>query len=112
MRLCTGLQLLDDLHDCAGDAAVGNMTWPVTSAMLAYPALDAADPRTLMAAVVGSGAAGACLRVAAHAFGDAIILAEQADASVLADLARAWHARAITRVQRLGETLDGAGVVI
>jgi hypothetical protein len=112
LRLCTGLQLLDDLHDCVADARVGNMTWPVTSALLAYPGLDVADAGAIMAAVVGSGAAGACLRIAAQAFGDALTLAERADASVLADLARSWHERAETRVRRLSETLESAGVPV
>lgn len=109
-RLCTGLQLLDDLHDCTRDIATGNLTWPVTSALLAYPDLDTDDADSVMAAVVGSGSAGACLRLSARAFSDALSLAEQADAVVLGDLARCWHKRAAARIELLDETLDGAGV--
>jgi hypothetical protein len=48
LRLCSGLQLLDDLHDCIENLTVNNMTWPVTSAQLAYPDRDVTDPGAIM----------------------------------------------------------------
>jgi len=108
LRLCTGLQLVDDLNDCADDAAVNNCTWPVTSAMLAYPDLDVTDPAAVQAAVLGSGATSGCLRLAARAFRDAMTLAQHADASVLAHLACAWHARATDRARALDDLLGQA----
>ncbi len=95
LRLCTGLQLLDDLKDAAEDAASGNITWPLASALLAYPDVDVMDAEDLRAALVGSGASRACLKVAEWAFGDAATQGRAADASVLADLADVWHKRAV-----------------
>jgi hypothetical protein len=108
LRLCTGLQLVDDLNDSADDAPVQNRTWPVTSALLAYPDLDVTDRRAVEAAVVGSGAASGCLRLAMHAFSDALVLARRADAAVLAELASTWHDRTVSRARRLQETLGVA----
>ncbi|ROP35740.1 hypothetical protein [Saccharothrix texasensis] len=95
LRLCTGLQLLDDLQDAAEDAASGNTTWPLASALLAYPDVDVTDADDLRAALVGSGAARACLNVAEWAFGDAFAQAGAADAGVLAQLADVWRQRAV-----------------
>ncbi|EWM12072.1 hypothetical protein KUTG_02376 [Kutzneria sp. 744] len=94
LRLCTGLQLLDDLKDAAEDATNGVMSWPLTCALLAYPDVDLTDERDLRAALVGSGAASACLNVAGAAFVDAARLADATDATVVADLARTWSSRA------------------
>jgi hypothetical protein len=105
LRLCTGLQLVDDLNDCADDAPVKNLTWPVTSALLAYPDLNVTDQGAVEAAVVGSGAASGCLRLAAHAFSDALALAREADASVLAELASTWRERTVCRARQLQETV-------
>jgi hypothetical protein len=101
IRLCTGLQLLDDLNDSARDAQVGNHTWPVTSALLAYPELDVQDKAAVEAAVVGSGAARGCLRLARHAFHDARRQAEEVRAFVLAELSDVWGDRCQTRQARL-----------
>jgi hypothetical protein len=93
LRLCTGLQLVDDLNDAAIDARVANWTWPVTSALLAYPDLDPLDGPGVEAAVVGSGVARAALRLAEAAFLDAALIAGDADAQVLAELAAVWMDR-------------------
>ncbi|HUY51010.1 MAG TPA: class 1 isoprenoid biosynthesis enzyme [Streptosporangiaceae bacterium] len=105
LRLCTGLQLVDDLNDSADDAAAGNRTWPVTSALLAYPDLDVTDRGTVEAAVAGSGVAAGCLKLAADAFADARGIAGHADATVLADLADMWHRRTLRRERLLREAL-------
>jgi hypothetical protein len=103
LRLCTGLQLVDDLNDCADDAAVQNRTWPVTSALLAYPDVDVTDRGAVEAAVVGSGAAAGCLKLATHAFADARAMARAAEASVIADMAAMWRARATDRALHLAD---------
>ncbi|MFD8495898.1 hypothetical protein [Amycolatopsis sp. NPDC059657] len=95
VRLCTGLQLLDDLQDAAEDAANGNMTWPLASALLAYPDVNVGDAADLRAALAGSGAADACLNVAESAFTDAAALAVATEATVLAELADVWRRRAV-----------------
>jgi hypothetical protein len=93
LRLCTGLQLVDDLNDAAIDARVGNRTWPVTGALLAYPDLDPHDGASVEAAVVGSGVARAALRLAEEAFQDAAGIASKVDARIVADLAGVWTDR-------------------
>jgi hypothetical protein len=105
LRLCTGLQLVDDLNDCADDAAVQNRTWPVTSALLAYPELDVTDRGAVEAAVVGSGAAAGCLKLAIHAFADARTMALTVEAAVIADMAAMWHARTTDRARLLADAL-------
>jgi hypothetical protein len=97
LRLCTGLQLLDDLDDLDEDAATGNNTWPLTTALLAYPDVDVADATDLRAAVVASGAAHACLDIAERAFRDAATMARAAKASVLEELANVWRWRTFDR---------------
>jgi hypothetical protein len=108
LRLCTGLQLLDDLNDAARDARVQNRTWPVTSAQLAYPGLDLQDAAAVEAAVVGSGAARGCVRLARQAFDDARRQARAAHATVLAELAAAWS-RTCQRRERQLDMLCQAG---
>lgn len=97
LRLCTGLQLLDDQADAARDAVAGNMTWPVTTALQAYPDLATDDAQGVRAAIVASGAAAACFRVAGQAFRAARQQAESAHALVLADLAHVWSHRCAAR---------------
>jgi hypothetical protein len=99
LRLCAGLQLLDDLADAAHDARAGNLTWPVTAALQAYPELAPDDGEGIRAAVQGSGVAGACLRLAAEAFEDAHHRAAQAGAHVLEDLAGVWARRCAQRLK-------------
>jgi len=94
MRLCTGLQLLDDLRDVAEDAACGNLTWPLTTALLAYPDIDTANAKHLWSAMVGSGAVRSCLAVADWSFADATCQAKACGATVLAELADVWRQRA------------------
>jgi len=101
LRLCTGLQLVDDLKDAVEDLRTGNRTWPVTAALSAYDELDAADPERVRAAVVGCGVAAGSLRLACAAFGEAAALADAADADVIADLARVWHRRAAAELRQL-----------
>ncbi|MGW0557257.1 hypothetical protein ACWDZ6_24260 [Streptomyces sp. NPDC002926] len=108
LRLCTGLQLVDDLNDSGLDAAVNNRTWPVTSALLAYPHVDMTDRGMIEAAVVGSGAAEGCLRLALEAFSDARALALEAEATVIADLAESWKGRTAERLQQLETALGVA----
>jgi hypothetical protein len=93
LRLCAGLQLLDDRADASHDAEVGNLTWPVTAALEAYPELARDDAEGVRAAVVGSGAGAACVRLARTAFRDARREAEEAGAMALADLADVWERR-------------------
>lgn len=97
LRLCTGLQLLDDVSDAPHDCAVGNMTWPVTAALLAYPGLAPGDPEQVRAAVLGSGVEAACVRLAIKAFEDAEAQALTTGADVLAELARNWKRRTLAR---------------
>lgn len=99
LRLCAGLQLLDDQNDAAHDARTGNLTWPVTAALQAYPGVRREDAEGVRAAVLGSGAAASCSRLAAEAFQDARDQAADAGADVLADLASVWLRRC---AQRLG----------
>ncbi|MEO3923334.1 class 1 isoprenoid biosynthesis enzyme [Micromonosporaceae bacterium B7E4] len=93
LRLCTGLQLVDDLHDAAEDARTGNRTWPVTAALLSYPGLDPMDGGGVEAAVVGSGVAAAGLRLAAATFRDAARYARTAGSLVVRELAEEWERR-------------------
>ncbi|MGI8335198.1 hypothetical protein ACRYCC_35060 [Actinomadura scrupuli] len=109
LRLCTGLQLMDDLADCVQDAVTGNRTWPVTSALLAYPELDVSDAEAVEAAVLGSGAAHGCARLAVEAFRDAARQAVDAGGGVLAELAETWRARAVRRVAGLDAAFVAAG---
>jgi hypothetical protein len=95
LTLCTGLQLLDDLKDALEDAATGNITWPLATAMTAYPDVDVENADDLRAALVGSGAARACLNVALSAFDEAATMARAAGAMVLSELADVWHQRAV-----------------
>lgn len=104
LRLCMGLQLLDDVADAPKDLAQGNLTWPVTVAMMAYPNLGRSDPELVRAAVYGSGAEAACMRVATRAFEDAESQASAAGANVLAQLAANWKRRTQARsVQPSGQ---------
>lgn len=109
LLLCTGLQLLDDLTDCARDAAVGNLTWPVTSALLSYPGLDLASAEAVESGVLGCGAAAACARLAADVFGRAADRADACGANVLADLAGVWTHRAHRRLADIEQTVREAG---
>jgi hypothetical protein len=106
LRLCTGLQLLDDLNDAVEDAASGNTTWPLASALLAYPDVDVTDVEDMRAALVGSGAARACLTVAERAFGDAAAQARATGADVLAELADVWRRRGIDQRAALRMPVD------
>lgn len=106
LRLCTGLQLVDDLNDAGKDASVKNRTWPVTSALLAYPHVDITNADAVEAAVVGSGAAAGCLRLAGQAFTHAQALAVDAEALVLANLAGSWRATTERRLDRLQQALE------
>jgi len=104
MRLCTGLQLLDDLRDVAEDAVCGNLTWPLTEALLAYPDIDTANAEQLWSAVVGSGAIRSCLAVADWSFADATRRANACGATVLAELADVWRQRAAADHAALSST--------
>jgi hypothetical protein len=108
LLLCTGLQLLDDLTDCARDAAVGNMTWPVTSAFLAYPGLDAADAGAVEAGVLACGAAEGSARLAADVFGRAADRAAACGADVLSDLSLVWVRRARRRLEDVRQSIRNA----
>jgi len=101
VSLSGGRQLLDDQADAAHDARTGNMTLPVTVALQAYPGLACDDEEGVRAAVLGSGAASACLRLAAEAFDDARDGAARAGADVLADLADVWSRRCAWRLATL-----------
>jgi hypothetical protein len=98
LRLCTGLQLVDDLADAPVDARAGNLTWPVKVALTSYPGLARDDGNGVRAAVWGSGVAAAGLRLAAEAFADARDQGVHAGAGVLAELAAVWHRRALQRL--------------
>ena len=92
-----GSAAVDDLNDCTDDAAVQNRTWPVTSALLAYPDLDVTDREAVEAAVVASGAAAGCCKLAGDVLRDARAIALAAEAAVIADLAAMWQARTTDR---------------
>ncbi|SOX51427.1 hypothetical protein MAAFP003_87 [Mycobacterium ahvazicum] len=107
---CAGLQLVDDLGDAAIDAADGNLSWPVTSAIQAYPDLDRTNAEQVDAAVVGSGAEVACLRLATSVFTKVQCRADAISSRALCDLANAWrertHGRLLTAEARVREFVE------
>ena len=91
MRLCAGLQVLDDLDDLAEDLQGGNLSMPLTEVLLAQELSVAPDDVAAFAAV--TGVTTSCLAIADHLFGLAALSGGAAGADVVVDLATMWSNR-------------------
>ncbi|HMJ78878.1 MAG TPA: hypothetical protein VK507_23035 [Iamia sp.] len=107
MRLCAGLQILDDLDDMADDLRRGNLSMPLTEVLLTQDegTVDAEDVVALAAA---TGVTTSCLVIADHLFGLAATSGRAAGADVVVDLATVWINRAAARRRQVEQALVDA----
>jgi hypothetical protein len=90
LRLCTALQLVDDLQDLPDDIADGNLTWPAKVVLNAYPAAQGWEPNRVHAAADHLGVRKASLEIGAAQARTAAQDLSLAGAECLADLSSAW----------------------
>lgn len=90
LRLCTALQLVDDLQDVETDLANANPTWPAKSLRATYPDIETWPRRGIYGAVEALGLRNAALRIAEQEARCALRLLSDSEADVVADWAMSW----------------------
>lgn len=105
MSLCAALQVIDDLNDLQLDFEQGNITMPLTMAMLQIKSVGV-DPWTvskgdLLGVAYLAQVPRACCEVALLLLDEAATASQRADSSAVYDLARVWTRRTNERLRKL-----------
>ncbi|WP_438854537.1 squalene/phytoene synthase family protein [Agromyces sp. M3QZ16-3] len=99
LRLCTALQLVDDLQDIGTDLRDSNPTWPAKSLASAYPGIEEWPAGMTYSALSATGLLKNALELAEREADGAASALADLDADVIAAWALAW-ARNVATIPR------------